>query len=63
MWLGDGETSNTQTSTQSGRKKNQKLEPLVPAHQPPPPTLSRARQRVSQLFLWGWGWDGVMAIA
>lgn len=37
--------------------KKQKLKPLVPAHRaPPPPMLSRERQRVSQLFFVGVGW-------
>ena len=38
-------------------KATQKFKPTVPAHWPP--TLSRARQRASQLFLWrGGGSDG-----
>ena len=46
MWLGDGETSNTRTSTQSGRKKTE-IETLSSR---PPPTPPHAVQREAKGF-------------
>ena len=54
MWLGDGETSNTWTSTQSGKKKKQKLKPLVPAHRPPYAVQSEAKG-FTAFCVWGGG--------
>lgn len=46
-----GETPMPELVPRAEGKTTQKFEPAVPAHRPP--TLSRARQRASQLFFWG----------